>query len=404
MGLVFVVVFAGIIFAVASAHRRTVEAAWGRAAQTLGLDMHPGGVFGRPSIQGRIGNIAVTVRTVNRGKNNVYTTYSVQYPARTRPFRLSREHAFSGFAKMFGAQDVEIGDNRFDASFMVKAQDPGSLATYLTPSRRTELLSYAASNRSMVATESTVEAGYRGSDNRTDRIISRVRRIVSVAEHLADDDTIHAREDEALELRRGGELRRGVRELRTAVRERPDDYGIRIADIEGRVTTDDVDDAADEAERLAVDLADDDELHGWRREIEAVRRQPEPPRAVTGGDLPADEVIQDLFGTTKLSFETAERFRLNYKDREVDWQGTVRSVRDYSSDHDFGSEPGVKAVVTVAEVAHDLYGNATIDAVIQFPTRTRLRKGDVITFTGRLVKIDPLMRNLYIATATLIDD
>ncbi len=82
----------------------------------------------------------------------------------------------------------------------------------------------------------------------------------------------------------------------------------------------------------------------------------------------------------------------------------MRSVRDYSTDYDFGSEAGVKAVITVAEVQHDLYGNSTIDAVVQFPAGTALERDDVVTFTGRLLKVDPLMRNIYVANGELIDD
>jgi hypothetical protein len=403
MGFVFFIVFAGIIFAMAAAHSRAVGASWESAAHQLGLTAKAGGFLTRPTLAGRIGAIDVHVRVVTRSKNNPYTVYAVRYPQRTRPFRLSREHVFSGFSKLFGAEDVVVGDHRFDSSFMVKADDPDALALYLTPSRRVELLGFAAANSSMIATESTVEATYRGAESRSDRLVTRVRRIVAVAEQLAEDDPLHADENEALLHRQLGDLELSARELQDIGLTRPTDYRTRIGEVEARVAAHDLENARTEIEELAAELPTDREVEGWRAEITATAAAPAPAGNGTG-DVPPDEIIQDLFGTTKLSFETAERFRTRYKNREIDWQGVVHSVRDYATDHDFGEEPGVKAVVTVAEVEHDLYGNSTIDAVVQFPAGSTLRRDDVVAFTGRLIKIDPLMRNIYVANGTLVDD
>jgi hypothetical protein len=412
MGFGFFLIFGGIMFAIAAAHKRHVEAAWGTVARDLGLQLQTGGIFTRPSLSGTMGNIGVRVHTVNKGKNNVYTVYAVRYAARTRPFRLSREHMLSGLARMFGAEDVEIGDHRFDTSFMVNAQDPDALAAYLTPSRRIELVAFAATNRSMVATEASVEATYRGADSRADRIITRIRRIVSVAEHLSHDDVFHHDQDAALVRREAGELAESARDLKMVGRAHPTDYGVRLAEIEAMVAAEQLDEAAAGAEKLAVELPADEALDGWIREIgeqkkehaAAAARPDAKPEPAAPLDLPADGIVQDLFGSTKLSFETAERFRLEYKNRQVDWQGTVRSSREFSSDYDFGPDPGVKAVVTVAEVTHDLYGNSRIDAVVHFPANTALARDDVITFTGRLIKIDPLMRNIYVADGAIIED
>ena len=403
MGFVFFVVFGGIIFAMAAAHSRGVATSWENAARQLGLTARTGGLFTRPMLSGRIGSIDVHVRVVTRSKNNPYTVYAVRYPQRTRPFRLSREHMFSAFAKLFGAEDVVVGDHRFDSSFMVKADDPDALALYLTPSRRVELLGFAATNSSMIATESTVEATYRGAESRAERLVTRVKRIVAVAEQLAEDDSFHADENEALRHRQFGDLELSARELEDVGLTRPTDYRTRIGEVEARVAAHDLEEARTEIEELAAELPADREVEGWRSEIRATAVAPAPAETRTS-DVPPDEIIQDLFGTTKLSFETAERFRLRYKNREIDWQGVVRSVRDYATDYDFGQEPGVKAVVTVAEVEHDLYGNSTIDAVVQFPAGTSIRRDDVVTFTGRLIKVDPLMRNIYVANGTLIDD
>lgn len=405
MGFIIVIVLIGFFIQLAAADKRKTDSQWRRAADEPGLEAHIAGFMSRPRITGNMGNIRLHVRTVKKGKNSVYTVYSTQFPAQTPPFRLGREHLLSGLARVFGAQDVTVGDTAFDETFMVKAADPDALRAFMTPNRRAHLAAYAA-RRSVAITESSVEATFRGSQDHTDKIVSNVRRIVSLSEHLTYDDAYHQQEDEALTLREAGELAAGARELHAVGRKHPSDYGVRLAEIEALVVAERVEEAAAEVLALRVDLPDDDELAGWQREVEAVRSSlTEQPRAtLLPEDAPADEIIQDLFGTTKLSFETAERFRLHHRNQLIDWQGTVRSSRDYTSDYDFGDEPGVKAVVTIAEVTHDLYGNSRIDAVLQLPAETTLKRDDVITFTGRLVKVDPLMRNIYVADGQLVED
>jgi hypothetical protein len=62
----------------------------------------------------------------------------------------------------------------------------------------------------------------------------------------------------------------------------------------------------------------------------------------------------------------------------------------------------VKAVVTVAELAHDLFGTTEVDAIVELPGSSRVpERGDVIVFEGTLTAVDPLMRNFTVRGATL---
>lgn len=407
MPFVIIVLFGFVFFSIVSAHQRAVQAAWQDAAKTLGLQASSGGLFTRPTLTGRIGSVDVHVTTEKRGKENVYTVYSVRFPAATSPFQVTREHLFSGITKLFGVQDVVVGDHRFDSSFIVKATDPNALVAYMTPSRRVALLSYSAANRSMTASESSVQARWSGTDSRTDRIVSRVRTIVGLAQELGDSRESLGEIDRAFEDRLAGDLGRSVERLGAETGRRPDDYGARIAHVEGMVASEATAEARSAAEDLVRELPEDERLEGLMREITALESDASTSLDTTPagrGETPPDEVFRDLFGTTKLSHQTAELFRLRYRNTPVDWQGTVRSSRPFRSDPDFGSHPGVKTVVTVAEIETDLYGNTTIDAVVEFPPETDLRRDQVITFTGRLVKVDPLMRNLYVAEARLVED
>jgi hypothetical protein len=104
-----------------------------------------------------------------------------------------------------------------------------------------------------------------------------------------------------------------------------------------------------------------------------------------------------------MSFETDRLFAEQYAGNEVTWTGKVRRITPYERDYDFGEAPGTKAVITVASVSNDLYGQTTIDAVVQFPrdAAARLEHGAVVEFTGTLARVDSLMRNIYVTDATL---
>ena len=113
---------------------------------------------------------------------------------------------------------------------------------------------------------------------------------------------------------------------------------------------------------------------------------------------------QRLFGENRLSFETTRIYEEEFAERAIRWAGTVRRVTSYESDHDFRSGPITKAVIEVATIENDLYGNARVDAVVAFPREAaaHLNEGQDIDFTGRLVKVDGLVRNLFVTDGRLV--
>ena len=56
----------------------------------------------------------------------------------------------------------------------------------------------------------------------------------------------------------------------------------------------------------------------------------------------------------------------------------------------------------MATIEHDLYGQTAIDAVVQLPTNAPVREGDTISFSGVLMRVDPLMRNVYVGGGRLV--
>ena len=77
----------------------------------------------------------------------------------------------------------------------------------------------------------------------------------------------------------------------------------------------------------------------------------------------------------------------------------MKSVNRIQKGSDLGAEGGDKMIATVASIEHDLYGNTEIDAVVGLArgAGARLDRGNEVTFTGTLVRVDPLVRNIFVA-------
>lgn len=73
--------------------------------------------------------------TVGSGKNS--TTYSTARifgeNSKDLTFEFHREGMFSKLGKMFGMQDIETGDTKFDKMFVVKSSDPDFMQVALLP-------------------------------------------------------------------------------------------------------------------------------------------------------------------------------------------------------------------------------------------------------------------------------
>ena len=76
----------------------------------------------------------------------------------------------------------------------------------------------------------------------------------------------------------------------------------------------------------------------------------------------------------------------------------------HRSDRDFGDEPLTKALIGIAKISNDLYGNTEVDAVVAFPPEIsdELKRGDEVTFTGRLHKVDGFTRNIFVIDGKLV--
>ena len=411
-GLIFLVfaAVAGVgIFAV-RAQKQRVALAWSQAARQLGIGLEPGSMLSNPELTGELDSLGVKVDTYTRGSGNnsqTFTRYRVRYPSMGTQFELHRQSGLSAITKFFGSQDIEIGDPRFDDTFVVKSDNPDRVAAVITPTRRTTILQLAGAFPGVRISNTKIQWERRGVDKDPAHIVTVVRRLVGAAHIMSDRAGAGSALDDAIAARNEGDLSQSATKIRDAGRAFGELLEVRRLEAETMAEAGDPE-AAALFDSLAKDLPDDDEVKGWQQRLSTpppqrqVAPKTEAERAPESVD--AGAMGDDLFGESKLSFETSRHFDELYKGMVVRWSGKVRSTREYQRDPHLGDTAGTRVVATVARIENDLYGQTTIDAVVGLPpgNANALRGSDEITFQGTLSGIDAMMRNFFVTNARLV--
>ncbi len=386
--LLLLLVGAAIAYGAWKSHQRTV-AAWRRVAVELGLDFIVGNRMSRPILTGTMAGFPVKVDTyVQRSGNSstTYTRYRVTYPSLGMNLRLSRHGMLSAITKLFGKQDVEVGDDSFDDAFMVKTDDPSRLRSLLTPSVRSGLLRLLASHSTAKVNDSFVQITRTGFQKKPEVLQSTVHRMLATA-RLLSSPTAGVSDSMVID-REHGMLAEVATRARDLVEANPDDVEPRIFEIETLAAAGDDTTATTRIADLEKLAPADPDVAGWREALAARPAQPAATPAEST-DTDAAATAQELFGGNELSFETRKKFNAAYLGRRVSWEGTVK--RHGQS----------RTVISVATVKHDLYGNTEIDVVAEDTTGISPTEGQTVTVTGTLATIDPLMRNMFVREASL---
>ena len=373
--------------------------------------------------------------TKSSGKSsNRYTRFTVEFPPLGMGLQLFRQAGIGQFLKILGTQDIVIGDPTFDESFIVKASDPQAARVLLTPGRTMALNQILAVHPEVVVKDDRILIDRRGNVSDPDVIVSTLRRLASVANVLTDAGA-SAELTSLIERRIDGVM--------------PSDYEPDAelpTGIDARISTGEalaaagIDGIARKIfEALGAELPADPTVTGWSEQIgrEAQRvappievpvEEPEPmiedsPEQITQSiepptpgppteiaerrtghsDSDAVDIATDLFGENRLSFETAALFDERYAGRRVAWSGKLRQATIVDHYRVLGDGPFTKAVIDVAQIENDLFGNTVVTAIVAFPEASidTIAIGETIAFSGELVGIDALVRNLFVGGATL---
>jgi hypothetical protein len=398
--LLFVAVFAIAIYASARRTKR-LRAAWQRAADELRLELSGSG-WGRTDLRGQLGGLSIRVDVYSTGDKNkqYWTRYHADFPQTGIAIRLKRQTGLSRITKFFGATDVEIGDQAFDDAFMIKAGSERQAAEYLTMQRRTLLLRLYSLYGQVDLTPDGFEIVTKGYESDPAKLVTVTRRLVSAGRTLAGLHGAEERVERALQQRSVGDMAAAIEALRRAAPPEPDDLEEPLLEVEMLAASGDVAAARPKLDGLAERLPADAEVAGLQRALDRITPTAAAPDQRR---VEMQELLDDLFVSNRLSFETMEIFDEHYLGRPVNWKGRLKSARDYTNDLDFGRGPGTKLVIAIAEVEHDLYGVSAVDAVVSVPAGTAkdIARGDIVGFTGYLLKADSMMRNIFVRDGEL---
>ncbi|MHC1707678.1 MAG: hypothetical protein AB9842_09170 [Bacteroidales bacterium] len=100
---------------------------WEKLCQETGADFIKGGFWKGDKVQLLVRNwtISLDIYTVSTGKSHQHYTH-IRVPFRNKDgfrFLISRRKIFSDIQKIFGMQDIEIGETEFDRDFIIKANN-----------------------------------------------------------------------------------------------------------------------------------------------------------------------------------------------------------------------------------------------------------------------------------------
>jgi hypothetical protein len=361
----------------------TTKTAWRAAAQQLGVVARERPMQ-LPSLHGTIGDVEVAV-THHSSDNSRYVAFKGTYPTLGVGLKITKDNTFKKlFGQLVGSDDIEIDDTRADEMLRIDGRDETAVKAFMTPQKMAAIGDAIARYPSMKITDTEISFRVAGSLATTEDIVTHVNALTEAAQAL-----------------RGSAIHRSM------LSDSPiHESAVTSSPIHSGKHEEPVDDSA-----ATVRPHPDD-----APQLSPTNPQPATPRqSAVGTPLPvaaevpptasqadAQKLAEEMFLGTRVSFVVEEAFESGYAGKQIRWQGTVRSMRPYTSDHHFGETPGVKIVVMVAEVVHDLYGRTKIDVVAALPAGTPdIDRGDPVTISGTLDELDVPKRSIYLTDARL---
>lgn len=414
---------AGALVAIGGVSIQRARTAWAEAAARLGLSMASSSLWTGSSMSGRVREIDVRVHTEQRGSGDsrsTYTVYEANYWADGPAVSIKRERGLGIMKRLLRSTDVVVGDPAFDDAVVIDGPDAEAIRDFLTPTRRQAIYGLMQAWPMAELTTSRIVVAKPRIETSADAIVSTVNRLVDTALVLGSPFAV----DAALELEAQGDLADGADALArvNAEPEFADNAYTQLLEAHAHATLGERDRAASLLDRIEPALPADSEVMALRDMIarpapEARPPEPQPPTepeasaqppapvdtdARADVDTDAQAVIADLFGSDRLGYEIDERFAQAYAGARVSWRGEVERVRPFRRDRDFGDDPGTKVTVFVGHLGDGRLVSNKIDAVVQLPAGIEPTRGDEIDFTGKLIRVDRFMRNLYVADAALV--
>ncbi len=333
------------------------------AATSLGLDHSRSVPELLPRLRGTINGVAVRVDVPEQ--DNPAIRYRVFYPDLGMALRLERETSISRTLGTLGSGDQQLGHKAFDDTFRVNTSRPDALQKMMTPELRSKLVGLVEKYPPIVVADGEIALIADTAEPTAATIAETVNDLVTVAVLLGAN--------------RPPPLQKPAIRPPTRAESRP----------------------ATTSDQPATPRS-----KGPSRTEPKPPEQPPPPEIkpdpepVPTTGLP-DGFFDEVFGESRLSFESGDRFEQEIKGRTVRLSGTARQSSRYENRRELSPSSGTKAVITVAQIDSDLYGKQDVDAVVYLADTVELNRGDAVSFTGIIDSVDAFMRNLVVSDASL---
>ncbi|MDJ0924874.1 MAG: hypothetical protein QNJ77_09950 [Acidimicrobiia bacterium] len=378
MGAIAVVVVVVIVLLFVAMRMVGSNDPFQRAAVGLGLKFTRSVPELFPRLEGMINGLPVRIDTPENRAPGV--RYRVFYPPLGMALRLERETTITRTLGELGQQDTQVGEKTFDNSFKVNTSRPDALREMMTPELRRTLVKLIKDHPQILIEDGGMTLTTDSPDVTAETIVATTIAMAAAAHQLVSN--------RPPPLEKPPPVRPPTPQPAPPRSQQP------------------------AAPRPGSKAADGEEPATERRESaapEAPAPAPQPPPA-SSPPIPVatppptglpDGFFDAVFGESRLSFEDEGEFDERFRGTEVTLAGNVKQAREVDEDSTVSVGPSTKAVVTVAQIDTDLYGKTDIDAIVFLPagSAANLERGKQISFTGKLEKVDPFMRNLFVTGA-----
>ena len=130
---VVILVVAVVVFAIFTAQAREsrIESNFQRLANRFDGRVEEGGLFTNLTLHLRPGGVDAFVTYRHGSKNSPPRTRIMFDWSRDTWMRIAPEGIFAGLSKIFGAQDIQVGDPGFDSRFLIQGDPPEFVRSFL---------------------------------------------------------------------------------------------------------------------------------------------------------------------------------------------------------------------------------------------------------------------------------
>lgn len=399
---------------------KQIRVSWQTAAKRLKLRHYPGNIFNPGIIVGTYDTHHVKISTFSRGTgkdSQTYTKFSLNYAKPLKfKFRLTKQNILHSFGKIFGMEDIETGDESFDKKVLVQGADHLALIRFLTAPRRKMIKSAMRAFPELIITDKYIEANIQGMLSNENRIVSNTSNLADLANILSRKRKKHHPLKKAKRARADGNIAEAVKILRNSELKEPEDK-LEAMELHGEMLYigNHTEKAKDTFKKLVSELPNDHQAKAWHELSSTAENSKEPEEILTPDKISSDDyqkertitsedLCHELFASGLSTFDATCRFEEKYLKKDVQWSAKLISSFAFSFDFVFKDCEGIKATFELLELKSE-HTTAKIKAIVHFPKDhlETLKKlsGQKITFSGKLVSIDALMKNIFISEGVL---